>query len=67
LDNPGATWTFRKKCRRGEFVVFGFPVLLVAMTGENSSTTNAYILFTAFVIFLAFYAFNAFTGFKGGR
>ncbi|EKJ36114.1 hypothetical protein ECEC1870_5935 [Escherichia coli EC1870] len=34
------------------------------MTGENCSTPNAYILFTAFDIFLAFNAFNAF---KGGK
>ena len=40
------------------------------MTGENCSTPNAYILFTAFDIFLAFTAFNAFNAFnafKGGR
>ncbi|OAF89185.1 hypothetical protein PPECC9_44500 [Escherichia coli PCN009] len=40
---------------------------MVAMTGENCSTPNAYILFTAFDIFLAFNAFNAFNAFKGGR
>ncbi|EFI1941362.1 hypothetical protein BFH66_004408 [Escherichia coli] len=38
----------------------------MAMTGENCSTPNAYILFTAFDIFLAFNAFNAFNAFKGG-
>ncbi|EIG2642752.1 hypothetical protein ABZO83_004258 [Escherichia coli] len=37
------------------------------MTGENCSTPNAYILFTAFDIFLAFNAFNAFNAFKGGE
>ncbi|MCZ5120353.1 hypothetical protein O6A27_26110 [Escherichia coli] len=37
----------------------------MAMTGENCSTPNAYILFTAFDIFLAFNAFNAFNAFKG--
>ncbi|EHK6765128.1 hypothetical protein ACPX3R_004730 [Escherichia coli] len=37
------------------------------MTGENCSTPNAYILFTAFDIFLAFNAFNAFNAFKGGK
>nr|CBX36081.1 protein of unknown function [Escherichia coli] len=36
---------------------------MVAMTGENCSTPNAYILFTAFDIFLAFNAFNAFNAF----
>ncbi|EEC7789702.1 hypothetical protein KGU74_005135 [Escherichia coli] len=39
----------------------------MAMTGENCSTPNAYILFTAFDIFLAFNAFNAFNAFKGGK
>ncbi|EOO2035305.1 hypothetical protein E5207_RS20885 [Escherichia coli] len=39
----------------------------MAMTGENCSTPNAYILFTAFDIFLAFNAFNAFNAFKGGE